>query len=315
MSALVALPEKRYAPDAFAGFDAGVALSHGNARAMAWAAQLAYEDDDLDDDKVQRILAMWGLGRATFATATTASVLPMPGAHALVFGNAGALVIAFRGTDPLVIADWIADLTVLPQHPDVHAGFAAALAAVWPQLTALLREELGAKQLFITGHSLGAALAVLAARRAHDEGFEVDAVYAFGMPRAGNRDFSDAYAPLNDLTYRFVYGDDIVAHVPPSEWDFRHVGHRFSCARRGRFDVSSLANAPNDDDPSFLEDLATEVRGLVDGSVVGAWSMASHTLRSLMRPDSRRTDLVGRMIELLPPALRDHIPDRYWGAL
>jgi triacylglycerol lipase len=203
-----------------------------------------------------------------------------------------------------VLATWITDLAALPKRPDVHGGFSAALEAVWEELRALLESEGRARRLFVTGHSLGGALAVLAARRARDEvRSTVDAVYAFGMPRAGDAAFGAAYGALNELTYRFVYGEDLVARVPPAEWSFRHVGHRFSCARGQAFGTSSPTAAPIDDDPAFAAHLAGNVASLFNLPPVGALL------------GTARTDPVGRMIELLPPPLRDHIPDRYWSAL
>src|SRR6266567_911630 len=108
MSVLVALPEARYARDAFVGFDAAVSFSAGNARAMAWAAQLAYEDDR--PEKVQRILERWELGGATLFAADVVSVLPIASTRVLVLANADALIVAFKGSDPLVLANWITDL-------------------------------------------------------------------------------------------------------------------------------------------------------------------------------------------------------------
>jgi len=302
VSVLVALPEALYARDAFAAFDPAVSFSGGNARAMAWAAQLAYEDDDRA--KAQRILGGWGFARAAFLAADVVSVLPVASTRVLVVSNADALLVAFKGTDPLVLATWITDLAALPKRPDIHGGFSAALEAVWDELRTVLTNEGRGKRVFVTGHSLGGALAVLAARRARDElGLTVAAVYAFGMPRAGDAAFGTSYDALTNVSYRFVYGDDFVAQVPPSHWGFRHVGRRFSCARGDEFDTSSPGVAPIDDEPAFVAHLGGNLLSLFNLPAAGVLLGAA------------RTDSVGRLIELLPPPLRDHIPDRYWGAL
>jgi predicted lipase len=96
---------------------------------------------------------------------------------------------------------------------DTHEGFQAALDAAWPlvetKLTALIQAR--RRPIFFTGHSLGAALAVLAAEKAKDGHLVPAAVYTFGMPRAGGRHFKSRYdRALGDCTYRLVYGGDTV---------------------------------------------------------------------------------------------------------
>src|SRR5262249_42322598 len=152
-------------------------------------------------------------------------------------------------SDPLVLANWITDLMVLSQRSDIHAGFLAALDAVWVPLKALLQRQAYEKPIFLTGHSLGGALAALAAHRMKQDstlGVTASGVYTYGMPRVGSESFASAYGELNEVTYRFVYGEDVVASVPPSAWCYRHVGRRLSCERGERFDVSSLRNAEVD---------------------------------------------------------------------
>jgi predicted lipase len=66
------------------------------------------------------------------------------------------------------------------------------------------------------GHSLGAALATLAADRLPD----VQGLYTFGSPRVGDKGFQ---AHFRVKAYRLVNGKDIVPTVP-GEGPFRHVG-------------------------------------------------------------------------------------------
>lgn len=86
--------------------------------------------------------------------------------------------------------------------------------------------------LFFTGHSLGGALALIAAERAaRDPAVNARAtgVYVFGCPRAGGDAFFNSYTPLfGDSTFRLVHGSDIVATVPPAGL-FRHVGRPIQC--------------------------------------------------------------------------------------
>jgi hypothetical protein len=148
-----------------------------------------------------------------------------------VANNDHFAIVAFRGSEiwkkkekfdlNKVMADLKADvdirLTVWPQGGKVHRGFKAALEEVWFELFAYLRqlESKGCK-IWMTGHSLGAALATLCADRYGN----VQGVYTFGSPRVGNDDFRDQY----DINlYRIVNNDDIVARVPPAG-AYRHVG-------------------------------------------------------------------------------------------
>ena len=95
----------------------------------------------------------------------------------------------------------------------MHQGFWQTLDQAWEQVLSQVRPELAkGGQLWVTGHSLGGALAVLAAARLSGESMAPSAVYTFGAPRVGDSDFGRAYpAPL----YRVENGNDIVCHVPP----------------------------------------------------------------------------------------------------
>jgi hypothetical protein len=67
------------------------------------------------------------------------------------------------------------------------------------------------KPLFITGHSMGGALAVLTAWRLATLGRPPVATYTFGAPRVGDTTFCSGYALP---TYRIVNRLDIVPEVP-----------------------------------------------------------------------------------------------------
>lgn len=107
--------------------------------------------------------------------------------------------------------DLFTDLDALPlawpQGGKVHRGFAGALDRVWKQIEGQL-EGLDMPVLF-TGHSLGAALATLAASR-----HPPDTLYTFGSPRVGDADFVTALATT--VCYRYVNCCDIVAQLPPA---------------------------------------------------------------------------------------------------
>ena len=135
-------------------------------------------------------------------------------------------VIAFRGTEKK-ISDWLTDFKAVPTSIDkgkVHTGFYQAFNTVKDPHGITVRDKVvqimqkpevrddngDPLPLFITGHSLGGALALLATNTlAPDiEG----ACYTFGGPRIANYEYFDK---LKTPVYRVVNSSDIVPRVPP----------------------------------------------------------------------------------------------------
>lgn len=136
------------------------------------------------------------------------------------FGGASPFaVLVFRGTEQN-IKDYLTDLetgklSLVKNKKDMHEGFTEALDSVWSEIDAALA-TLNCP-IFYTGHSLGAALATLAAAR-----HAPSAVYTFGSPRVGNQAFIASLC--NVPIYRIVDDEDVVTTVPSEELGFRHVG-------------------------------------------------------------------------------------------
>jgi triacylglycerol lipase len=132
--------------------------------------------------------------------------------HGFVACNEEMAVLAFRGTDNL--EPWLTDATAA-QRPGygglVHKGFADAVDELWAEVEAALGGEAAGRDLWIAGHDLGGALAVLAAARLQQQGKNVEAVYTYGAPRVGNLGFFETY---HAITYRLVNNNDIIPHVP-----------------------------------------------------------------------------------------------------
>ncbi len=151
--------------------------------------------------------------------------------QSFVARTADVVLIAFRGTASL--GDWLADLNVLSsQRPYgvVHRGFLNAFQVVEPQLR-LLASGFPDHRLVITGHSLGGALATVAAAEWSGQ-FRIARLYTFGQPAVGKGGFSEFFRrQYPDAFFRFVNGDDIVPRVPPT---FQHVGRLLHFDVRGR---------------------------------------------------------------------------------
>jgi hypothetical protein len=128
-------------------------------------------------------------------------------------------VLVFRGTEQNP-KDFIIDLEVGRLPPlsggiSVHAGFQDALDSIWQEIGPALGGL--TCPIFYTGHSLGAALATLAAARHPPQ-----AVYTFGSPLVGNAAFATSLRGVP--IYRIVDDQDLVATVPPGELGFLHAG-------------------------------------------------------------------------------------------
>lgn len=133
------------------------------------------------------------------------------------------LVIAFRGTEKKV-SDWLTDANCVPRsegNGKVHTGFWKAFAEnqdghTGETIEAKIRRIIDAASqdgplpLFITGHSLGGALALLATKLVAPD---VDgACYTFGAPRVANYEY---FSTVKTPVYRVVNSSDIVPRVPP----------------------------------------------------------------------------------------------------
>lgn len=142
------------------------------------------------------------------------------------------LVIAIRGTEPPNLLNWATNFAFatteaaafVPRAKGrIHLGFAEAFRGVWPGIEARLGAfaAAGGKRLWIAGHSLGGALAVLAAaafslNRSAFRELQLEGLYTCGQPRVGNLDFYSSVVPLFIHRYfRMVHGADIVPHLPP----------------------------------------------------------------------------------------------------
>ena len=281
---------------------------------MAWAAQLAYETNDLN--KVKRILTTWGWILHGYHVGRISSTLPLTSANGFIAAREGVSVLTFAGTDPVSLADWIVDFSLHMNADGVHEGFETGVNAVWQTISTTLGAggPAATDKLFITGHSLGGALAAVAALRlAKDRVVDLDrilGVYTFGMPRAGGDIFAQDYRAiagggLADRTYRMIDGADIVPQVPPPEapFAFRHIGCALACAHGALFDPANLV-------PDAPEQTPLGVSALVG------------LLQSLFRTPPTRNlpafpgyPLATIIIDSLPPSLRDHLMDRYLRAL
>jgi V8-like Glu-specific endopeptidase len=139
-----------------------------------------------------------------------------------------AILVSFRGTES--VGDWLANLNAASRtrpYGVVHRGFFGAFQAVERQLLAVL-EASPNRSLLLTGHSLGGALATIAAAEWHQR-FDVRWIMTYGQPAVGRSNFAQFMQGYAAKFFRFVNDDDVVPRVPPT---YRHVGRliRFDAA-------------------------------------------------------------------------------------
>jgi triacylglycerol lipase len=140
-------------------------------------------------------------------------------------------IVAIRGTQ--TIWDWIADLDAapvpylpVPGAGQVHMGFQLVYEHIRSSIGNLLKNNCpGVQAIWVTGHSLGGALAVLGAYdilKNVNLG-PVPQLYTFAGPRAGAPNFAGTFNAAIPVCYRIVNFMDVVPQVPLPPL-YEHVG-------------------------------------------------------------------------------------------
>ncbi|KAG8658495.1 hypothetical protein MANES_03G155700v8 [Manihot esculenta] len=152
------------------------------------------------------------------------------------------LVIAFRGTEQAKWKDLRTDLMLVPaglnperiggdfkQEIQVHSGFLSAYDSVRIRIISIIKLAIGYVDdgaeppvkwhVYVTGHSLGGALATLLAlelssSQLSKHGAISVTMYNFGSPRVGNRRFAEVYNQKVKDSWRVVNHRDIIPTVP-----------------------------------------------------------------------------------------------------
>jgi triacylglycerol lipase len=185
----------------------------------------------------------------------TAMASPHPAVTAMtkntnIFGLMGqnptnrTAFVSFRGTSD--VGEWVADLDAVPGdylpiggYGQVHAGFQDVYELVRTAIAAdLATATAGCDEILITGHSLGAALAVLAApdifRNMPPNTIEPRLI-TFAGPRVGLSDFASKFNADIESCFRVVNFLDIVPYLPPAP--YVHVGAQISVDSGGQVQV------------------------------------------------------------------------------
>jgi hypothetical protein len=147
-------------------------------------------------------------------------------------------ILCFRGTEPSSAINFLTDASCRPVNflsmGQVHGGFYRNLLAIWQDLASEVEAAIssGMKSLYITGHSLGAAMAVLAAATIYGDSTYAEwkrrfrGAYTYGQPMVGDEEFARSCERMP--LFRHVYGHDLVTRLPPqSTGPFEHFGQEY----------------------------------------------------------------------------------------
>ncbi|MCL6501525.1 MAG: lipase family protein [Pirellulales bacterium] len=213
-------------------------------------------------------------------------------------------VIAFRGTDDP--ADWLVNLKALSMrtpHGRVHRGFASTYTKLEKEVMAALQKQ-QPKHLWVTGHSLGGALAVVCAHRLIEiEKLPLHGVITFGQPMVAKKGLADYLdKQLLGRYARIVNGADIVPQVPPA---YAHCGSLLHLTDDGirRSEAKRPVGGAHPDEPINAREEAS--RPLTDHEFQALKASLKQRKESEKRPDGPPV-YQGNM-----PWLRDHSIELY----
>ncbi|KAF7552581.1 hypothetical protein G7Z17_g4223 [Cylindrodendrum hubeiense] len=144
------------------------------------------------------------------------------------------IVISIRGSSN--IRNWITNLdfgqdscSTLVSGCGAHSGFQNAWNEIATAAKAAIVSAKAANPSYTvvsTGHSLGGAVATLAAAYLRKGGIALD-LYTFGSPRVGDGDFADFVTNQAGAEYRVTHGDDPVPRLPPIIFGYRHTSPEY----------------------------------------------------------------------------------------
>jgi hypothetical protein len=223
------------------------------AHVLATAAGYSYSDIET----LATIMSRLGLeGNSCVCVKQTVDAMYIFSTAYLVQSRCGRVVIlSYRGTQPDSLGNWLTDadvgttsLVLGGEMLDVHSGFLRNVRATQSGIINELHLALRGRSLsnprsslkypmqalYVTGHSLGGAMAVLFSISVAGNPEEsaiadtVRAVYTFGQPMAAGEPLPELARSVAEKVFRHVNARDPVPALPPLAWGrFAHFGHEY----------------------------------------------------------------------------------------
>ena len=222
-------------------FDVNTTRYNGeNALVLADCASLVYKPEA---EIKQAITGTWKFKKFTYFSGEST--------QAFIAGNESIIIVSFRGTEILKLADIKSDIKLILTETGiallpgkVHAGFKDALHEVWGGMLATIKGFQDNKQsVWFCGQSLGGALATLAvAEFIGNEKNSINGLYTLGQPRVGNAKFAGQFdRMIGDRCFRFVNNNDIVPQLPlwSPMLQYTHIGNLIYLDSEGKLNDST----------------------------------------------------------------------------
>ncbi|BDA50872.1 probable feruloyl esterase A at C-terminar half [Coccomyxa sp. Obi] len=300
---------------------------------LSLCMKLVYEKEEVMQDTVE---TRWDLRfHNYFHTGTETFIAPVPEGggtapfvprtRAALLGSPHALVLVFRGSEPTNLINLRSSgrisMTERKGLGRVHDGFYGALFHD-DEESGILFDEIvkaieaadpeGTKALYVTGHSLGAALSLLFAQvvacRKPAIADRIAAIYGFAPPRVGDAEFADhvsatfcaTSSPGPNRAFRVCHGADIICRLPPRMLQYADAGQEVFVTSTGRvlFDPKEVKRWHNIEGWGFIPLYLYKL-------VAGMFDRREKLLRSLYRV----------FLLVTFPGLTDHWPADYEGKL
>lgn len=156
-----------------------------------------------------------------------------------------AIVLSIRGS--YSVRNWIADVEFLYTNPglcdgcEAEYGFWNSWDVVRTPLTKIINETVAANpdyELVVVGHSLGAAVATLAAADLRINGHPSASLYAFASPRVANSALAK-FITSQGKNYRFTHTKDPVPKLPLLAMGYVHVSPEYYITSPNNVTVST----------------------------------------------------------------------------
>ncbi|MGI5443090.1 lipase family protein [Streptomyces shenzhenensis] len=313
------------------------------AHVMAVCSGYAYSGPET----VSMIMARMGLeeNHCRLISATVDAMFICSRAFLVQSADGKVVILCYRGTEPTNLANGLTDLDVEPQRisyqfedpcASVHAGFYRNVRVTRYEIMEALRRAVSGRSvrksvdgesermpgkleaLYITGHSLGGAMASMMAVMLRQEkkyatiADLLKGVYTFGQPMIGDPSFARACESDGELSrkvIRYIHGDDVIPHFPPvTAGPYMHFGreyrYRISHLRESVSGWLRYMGSPHQEQTGVWQetDKYTSQMSSFLGFALGASTLAARK---------------SQILRALPVvySLEDHLPAHYIGTL